>query len=210
MNEFADRFAGAVVRTGTAIEHEFEASLAEWSRLAFRVAFSVLRQREDAEDVAQDALTKAHRQLGQLRVQVTIVRYSGDKKTASLPFTLWVNANDEPTMLNAGQSVPVPSTHFASAGAANTPPTSYNFQPVGTRITCQATPTADGRFKLTLGIRDSYPAPAKTSGDIVSLKSLETHNSLVLRSGQTAEFVAVTDMISGDVTRIEVTATVLK
>jgi RNA polymerase sigma-70 factor (ECF subfamily) len=67
MNEFADRFACAVVRTGTAIEHEFEASLAEWSRLAFRVAFSVLRQREDAEDVAQDALTKAHRQLGQLR-----------------------------------------------------------------------------------------------------------------------------------------------
>lgn len=67
MNEFADRLAAAVVRTGTAIEHEFEASLAEWSRLAFRVAFSVLRQREDAEDVAQDALTKAHRQLGQLR-----------------------------------------------------------------------------------------------------------------------------------------------
>ena len=67
MNEFADRLAGAVVRSDTAIEHEFEASLAEWSRLAFRVAFSVLRQREDAEDVAQDALTKAHRQLGQVR-----------------------------------------------------------------------------------------------------------------------------------------------
>lgn len=146
----------------------------------------------------------------QLRVQVTIVRYAGDKKTASLPFTLWVNANDEPTMLNAGQSVPIPSPHFASAGAANTPPISYTFQPVGTRITCQGTATADGRFKLTLGIRDSYPAPAKTSGEIVSLKSLETHNSLVLRSGQTAEFVASTDMVTGEVTRIEVTATVLK
>ena len=146
----------------------------------------------------------------QLRVQVTIMRYSGDKKIASLPFTLWVNANDEPTTLNAGQSVPIPSPHVASGGAASTSPISYTFQPVGTRITCQGTPTADGRFKLTLGIRDSYPAPAKTSGDIVSLKSLETHNSLVLRSGQTAEFVAVTDMISGDVTRIEVTATVLK
>jgi hypothetical protein len=146
----------------------------------------------------------------QLRVQVTIMRYSGDKKIASLPFTLWVNANDEPTTLNAGQSVPIPSPHFVSGGAANAPPISYTFQPVGTRITCQGTATADGRFKLTLGIRDSYPAPAKTSGEIVSLKSLETHNSLVLRSGQTAEFVAVTDMISGDVTRIEVTATVLK
>jgi hypothetical protein len=148
----------------------------------------------------------------QLRVQVTIVRYSGDKKTASLPFTLWVNANDEPTSLNAGQSVPIPSPHFVSGAAASTStsPISYTFQPVGTRITCQGTPTADGRFKLTLGIRDSYPAPAKTSGDIVSLKSLETHNSLVLRSGQVAEFVASTDMITGEVTRIEVTATVMK
>ena len=67
MNEFADSLADAVVRTDTALEREFEASLAEWSRLAFRVAFSVLRHRENAEDVAQDALTKAHRQLGQLR-----------------------------------------------------------------------------------------------------------------------------------------------
>jgi RNA polymerase sigma-70 factor (ECF subfamily) len=67
MNEFADSLAGAVVRADAAVEREFDASLAEWSRLAFRVAFSVLRHREDAEDVAQDALTKAHRQLGQLR-----------------------------------------------------------------------------------------------------------------------------------------------
>lgn len=67
MNEFVDRLAGTVVRTDSALAREFEASLAEWSRLAFRVAYSVLRHREDAEDVAQDALTKAHRQLGQLR-----------------------------------------------------------------------------------------------------------------------------------------------
>jgi len=67
MNEFAGRLAGTVVRADRALDREFEASLAEWSRLTFRVAFSVLRHREDAEDVAQEALTKAHRQLGQLR-----------------------------------------------------------------------------------------------------------------------------------------------
>lgn len=49
------------------LEREFEARLAESSRLAFRVAFSVLRQREDAEDVAQDAFAKAHRSFSQLR-----------------------------------------------------------------------------------------------------------------------------------------------
>lgn len=67
MNEFAGRLAGTLVKTDSALEAEFEAGLAEWSRLAFRVAFSVLRHREDAEDIAQDALTKAHRNLGQLR-----------------------------------------------------------------------------------------------------------------------------------------------
>jgi RNA polymerase sigma-70 factor (ECF subfamily) len=67
MNEFADRLTGTVVRATTALEREFEASLADWSRLAFRVAYSVLRHREDAEDLAQEALTKAHGRLGQLR-----------------------------------------------------------------------------------------------------------------------------------------------
>lgn len=67
MNEFIGALDGATVRATAAIEREFEASLAELSRLSFRVAYSVLRQREDAEDVTQEALTRAHRQLGQLR-----------------------------------------------------------------------------------------------------------------------------------------------
>jgi RNA polymerase sigma-70 factor (ECF subfamily) len=44
-----------------ALEREFESRLHDSSRLAFRVAFSVLRQREDAEDVAQEAFLRAHR-----------------------------------------------------------------------------------------------------------------------------------------------------
>lgn len=49
------------------LDQEFESDLAEFSKLAFRVAYGVLRHREDAEDVAQDALTKAYRNLGKLR-----------------------------------------------------------------------------------------------------------------------------------------------
>jgi RNA polymerase sigma factor (sigma-70 family) len=67
MNEFADRLARSLVRADSAVEREFEAGIPEWSRLAFRVAYGVLRQREDAEDVAQETVAKAHRQLGQLR-----------------------------------------------------------------------------------------------------------------------------------------------
>jgi RNA polymerase sigma-70 factor (ECF subfamily) len=67
MNEFVGTLDGTTVKATDALEREFETSLAALSRLAFRVAYSVLRQREDAEDVAQDVLTKAHAQLHQLR-----------------------------------------------------------------------------------------------------------------------------------------------
>ena len=49
------------------LEREFESLLAESSTLAFRVAFSVVRHRENAEDVAQDALVRAHKNFHKLR-----------------------------------------------------------------------------------------------------------------------------------------------
>jgi RNA polymerase sigma-70 factor (ECF subfamily) len=49
------------------LDREFEARIAESSTLAFRVAYGVLRHREDAEDVAQEAFTKAYRSFRQLR-----------------------------------------------------------------------------------------------------------------------------------------------
>ena len=67
MHEHAERLVGSFVTADRELEREFEARLADSSRLAFRVAFSVLRQREDAEDVAQDAFAKAYRRFTQLR-----------------------------------------------------------------------------------------------------------------------------------------------
>src|SRR5262245_30461356 len=67
MHEHAERLAGSLVTADLELEREFEARLADSARLAFRVAFSVLRQREDAEDVAQEAFAKAHRSFRQLR-----------------------------------------------------------------------------------------------------------------------------------------------
>ena len=50
-----------------ALAREFEARLIESSTLAVRVAYSVLRNREDAEDIAQEAFAKAYRSFSQLR-----------------------------------------------------------------------------------------------------------------------------------------------
>ena len=49
------------------LAREFEVRLVESSTLAVRVAYSVLRNREDAEDVAQEAFAKAYRSFSQLR-----------------------------------------------------------------------------------------------------------------------------------------------
>lgn len=67
MHEHAEPLAGSLVTADRELEREFEGRLADSSRLAFRVAFSVLRQREDAEDVAQEAFAKAFRSFRQLR-----------------------------------------------------------------------------------------------------------------------------------------------
>ena len=68
MHEHVERLAASgVVSTSEELEREFEARLVECSTLAFRVAYSVLRHREDAEDVAQEAFAKAYRNFRQLR-----------------------------------------------------------------------------------------------------------------------------------------------
>jgi RNA polymerase sigma-70 factor (ECF subfamily) len=67
MERLATRLAGEFVAVDETLERQFEALLAETSALAFRVAYGVLRHREDAEDVAQEAFVKAHRSFAQLR-----------------------------------------------------------------------------------------------------------------------------------------------
>jgi RNA polymerase sigma-70 factor (ECF subfamily) len=59
--------ADSLVTLDDDLDREFETRLLETSTLAFRVAFSVLRHQQDAEDVAQEAFAKAYRSFRQLR-----------------------------------------------------------------------------------------------------------------------------------------------
>ena len=67
MNEWADGFPGTLVSDDTTLEAEFEERLRDSGTLAFRVAYGVLRHREDAEDVAQEAFARACRHFHRLR-----------------------------------------------------------------------------------------------------------------------------------------------
>src|SRR5215208_3868047 len=67
MNEWADGYPERLVTVDHGLDSEFEVRLRESSSLAFRVAYGVLRHRQDAEDVAQEAFAKAYGRFRQLR-----------------------------------------------------------------------------------------------------------------------------------------------
>ena len=67
MDELACQRGTDVLMREGGLDRELEDRLDELSRLAFRVAYSVLRQREDAEEVAQEAMISACRKFRSLR-----------------------------------------------------------------------------------------------------------------------------------------------
>ncbi|HET7218211.1 MAG TPA: sigma-70 family RNA polymerase sigma factor [Vicinamibacterales bacterium] len=67
MHESVTRHPGTLVTMDADLEREFEARLQESADLAVRVAYGVLRQQQDAEEIAQEAYVKAYRSFSSLR-----------------------------------------------------------------------------------------------------------------------------------------------
>jgi hypothetical protein len=165
-----------------------------------------------------------------LKVTVVLSRYQGEKKVSSLPYTLMVNANDviggllpdvgpggsRVARLRTGASVPVPSVSVPKE-PSQAPAGPVQYKPIGTNIDCSARSTDDGRFRLDISIEDSsvYSDGQTAQGvpkfsDIPSFRSFQTSNALFLKDGQSTEFTAAADRITGEVTKVSVTLTVVK
>ncbi|HWQ03293.1 MAG TPA: sigma-70 family RNA polymerase sigma factor [Candidatus Nitrosotenuis sp.] len=67
MDVLVTPFPDAAVSRDTSLDQEFEQRLRDSSALAFRVALGVLRNRDDAEDIAQEAFVRAYRGFSKLR-----------------------------------------------------------------------------------------------------------------------------------------------
>ncbi len=157
-----------------------------------------------------------------LDVEVVIARFQGDKRISSMPYLLAVNATVEvsrapETQLNMGTEVPVPVNTFAPADGKTPPLRSYNYRSVGTSIVASANRIQDGRFELRLSIDDSsvYTSTENKQngpilGDTPVFRSFKTRNNLLLRDGQTREYTAATDRVSGEVVKVSVTLKVVK
>jgi len=149
-----------------------------------------------------------------LKLQVVISRYEGEKKISSMPYTLSVNAGRKAS-LRMGTSVPIASTSFtpnAAGGAAVNPLTSYNYRDIGTNIDCSTSALDDGRFFVELNIVDNAvdEQPRNNAVPLPSLRNFQSNNSLVLKDGQTAQFTAAVDKLTGVVTKVDVGLIVVK
>ena len=146
-----------------------------------------------------------------LKVDVTISRYEGDKRTSSKPYSLRVTTGSQ-TSFTTGRSVPIPSSKDT-----------ITYHPIGTNLNAGASHLGDGRFSLDLRIEETSleaspagppgPTPAVQGGTLTAapaIVSLRVNNIVVLGDGETAEFLSSTDPVSGAVSKVEVRLTVLK
>ena len=90
-----------------------------------------------------------------------------------------------------------------------------NYQDIGTNIDCTAKVVDEG-FELRVSISDTsvyasiQDKATPTVGDMPVFRSFQSTNTLVLNDGQSREFTAATDRVSGEAIRIAVTLRVVK
>ena len=167
-----------------------------------------------------------------LKVTIVLSKYQNDKRVSSLPYELTVVTNNGPSRMRMGTQVAVPGMGASvpatpapspAAGAPPPPPQKigpFSYRDVGTNIDCLARDLDGGRFGVTVTIEDSslYEDSQRT-GDgakvqkvegVSSVRTFRTTNQLVLRDGQSTEFTAATDKVTGEVIKAAVTLTVMK
>ena len=155
-----------------------------------------------------------------LEIEITIARYQGEKKISSVPYQLAVNAEGGEAKLRMGSEVPVFSAAFTPAAAGKekegpAPLRSYNYRSIGTTITSSARTAPENRFEVNLYVEDRsvYTGTEKTvpGGEGVPVfRNFNSTNTLLLRDGQTRQYTAAVDRVSGEVVKLEVTLRVVK
>ena len=148
-----------------------------------------------------------------IKVQVVSGRYEGETKVSSMPYSLAVNVGRLAT-LRMGSKIPIVYSPSVAAAKDGQPNASINYQDVGTNIDCQSTELENGRILLNVSIDDSsvYPDDKGASGTKTnpSFRSFKATNAMVLTNGETGQFIAATDKVTGETVRVDVTLTVLK
>jgi hypothetical protein len=155
-----------------------------------------------------------------LQVDVTLIRQQGQKTISSAPYTLLMIPGDQSTRVRTNLQVPLPVTTVTPPAdgkpAVTTQTTRY--ETIGTSIDANARNEGpgSGRYRISVSITDSAiypPADAtvqKPGSPTPALRSFSSANTAILRDGQTTEFTAATDKVTGEFVKVQVKLTVLK
>jgi hypothetical protein len=185
--------------------------------LAFALSSTALVTAQDKEkDKPPSAPAKSAAPVNPtpLKVQVVIGRYQGEKKLASMPYSLTV-VNTGPgshATLRMGAKIPVVMMMMANVAKDSPQGGPVQYQDVGTNIDCFTTELDNGRYMVTVTVDDSsvYPDDQGSSRGNPSFRSFRATNGLILKNGETSQFTAATDKVTGETVRVDVTLTVVK
>jgi hypothetical protein len=201
--------------------------------IRFAIVAAVLLGLSAGVAAAQQTAPTAPKPNIPVKVDVVLSRYQGEKKTSSLPFSMWLDVPWGPqpayTSVRMGVDVPVgkkvtTSSRMNGAPAENRTTTttsgtdsSTEYRYVGTSIDCRVSQPADGRLTVDINVQDSsiYTADGPGRGaqrisDPVAFRTFQMSNRLPMRDGQTLQYAMATDKISGDTLKVDVTLNILK
>lgn len=150
-----------------------------------------------------------------VKVQVVLSRYeqqpSGEKKTSSLPFMLLATANGNQASVRSGTQVPIMS------GPASTGLPNFQFIDVGSNIDCTVKTAANGQYNVILMMQDrsvlDKPATLGTGANAITqpiLRNFQYTNSILLKDGESKQFVSASDKGTGEIVKLDVTINVEK
>jgi len=184
--------------------------------LAFALSATAPAAAQEKENKAPSAPARATVPVNPtpLKVQVVIGRYQGEKKLASMPYTLTVvnTAPNSHATLRMGAKIPIVMMLMANVPKDAPASGPVQYQDVGTNIDCFTTELDNGRYLITVTVDDSsvYPDEQGLSKGNPSFRSFRATNGVILRNGETGQFTAATDKVSGETVRVDVTLTVMK
>ena len=149
-----------------------------------------------------------------VKVQVVLSRYeqlpAGERKTSSLPFTMLATSNGDKVSLRTGTQVPL-----ATQGGDKV--VNFQYVDVGSNVDCTVKTAANGRFNIILSIQDrsalEKPAMVGSGASATAqpvLRNFQYTNSILLKDGESKQFVAASDKGSGDIVKLDVTINVEK
>src|SRR5260370_28317666 len=160
-------------------------------------------------------IAEAGKNVVPLKVTVVFSEYDGEKKLSSLPYALFLKADESSHFVGRvrmGVRVPIWTGGKDSA---------IQYQDVGSNLDCFAQAAEDGKYMLDLSLerssiypnsggKDEYPATSKLDEQPHQplLRTFRANLVLMLREGQTPQNTFATDPLNGHTVKRAVTLNV--